>query len=177
MRKSVVQVNLDFSPPSAAVFCEHSDQTLVVLLSGIEVCMNHGSAVVIAEVINNFGIFACPPFEAAVLLGAGDALLAVRGIDGRLEMVGHRKDHMARTARGRFQSARDGARKDFFCVGELFCQTHSGFMPSLTFVPPDVRGTPVAPRLVIIILPVFVHGQLWRSPRRACPPSPLPHTI
>src|SRR6266849_11043926 len=80
LRNSVVQMDLDFSPASVAVIGEHLEQSLVVLLSGIEVGVNKRAAVVVAPVVGNFGIFAHPRFQAALLLGARNALLAVFGI-------------------------------------------------------------------------------------------------
>ena len=100
MRNSVVQMDLDFSPASVAVIGEHLEQPLVVLLSGIEVGVNKRAAVVVAPVVGNFGIFAHPRFQAALLLGARDALLAVFGIDRRFEMIGQGKDQMHRAADG-----------------------------------------------------------------------------
>src|SRR5712671_3448720 len=88
LRNSVVQMDLDFSPASVAVIGEHLDQALVVLLGGIEVGVNKRAAVVVSPLVDNFGIFAHPRFQAALLLGARDALLAVFGIDGRFEMIG-----------------------------------------------------------------------------------------
>src|SRR6266851_9443738 len=94
MWNSVMQMDFDFSPASVAVIGEHLEQPLVVLLSGIEVGVNKRAAVVVAPVVGNFGIFADPRIEAALLLGARDALLTVFGIDGRFEMIGQCEDHV-----------------------------------------------------------------------------------
>src|SRR6266849_10484136 len=85
LRNSVVQMDLDFSPASVAVIGEHLEQSLVVLLGGIEIGVDKRAAVVVSPAVDYFGIFAHPRFQAAFLLGARYALLAVFGIDGRLE--------------------------------------------------------------------------------------------
>src|SRR5260370_35152491 len=77
MWNSVMQMDLDFSPASVAVIGEHLEQPLVVLLSGIEVGVNKRAAAGVAPVVGNFGIFAHPRFQAALLLGASDTLLPV----------------------------------------------------------------------------------------------------
>ena len=94
MRNPVVQMDLDFSPASVAVIGEHIEQALVVLLGGIEVGVNKRATVVVAPAVDNFGIFAHPRFQAALLLGARGALLTVFGIDGRFEMIGQGKDQV-----------------------------------------------------------------------------------
>src|SRR6266436_5613340 len=76
MRNSVVQMDLDFSPASVAVIGEHLEQTLVVLLGWIEVGVNKRASVVVTPAVGNFGIFAHPRFQAALLLGARNTLLA-----------------------------------------------------------------------------------------------------
>src|ERR1700675_1337842 len=105
LRNSVVQMDLDFSPASMAVIGEHLEQSLVVLLGGIEGGGDKRAAVVVSRAVDYFGIFACPRFQAALLLGARYALLAVFGIDGRFEMIGQGKDQMHGTADGRGQRA------------------------------------------------------------------------
>ncbi len=69
MLHSVMQVNLDFSPTSMAVLGEHLQQTLIILLSGIEVGVSQRTSVVVAPAVDGLGIFAHPPFQAAFLLG------------------------------------------------------------------------------------------------------------
>src|ERR1700675_1362085 len=124
MWNSVMQMDLDFSPASVAVIGEHLKQPLVVLLSGIEVGVNERAAVVVAPVVGNFGIFAHPRFQAALLFGARDALLAVFGIDRRFEMIGQGKDQMHRAADGRFQRTPGRGRPDLSGVVDLFLQSH-----------------------------------------------------
>ena len=94
MRSSVVQLDLNFSPAGMAVLGEHLEQALVVLLGGIEVGVDKWAAIVVSPAVDDFGIFARPPFQAALLLGTRDALLAVFGIDGGFEMIGHGKDQV-----------------------------------------------------------------------------------
>ena len=86
-----MEVNFDFSPTSVAMVGEHLDQALVVLFGGIEVSVNERAAVVIAKAVDDFRILASPRFKATLLFGARDALMAVFGIDGRLEMIGEAK--------------------------------------------------------------------------------------
>jgi hypothetical protein len=67
-RKSVVQVDLNFSPTGMAVIGEPIEQTLVVLLGGIEICMNEWAAVMVSQAVYNFWVFSRPPFQASLLL-------------------------------------------------------------------------------------------------------------
>src|SRR5208282_3487747 len=88
MRISVMQVDLDFSPTGVAVRSEHLEQSLVVLLGGVEVGVDERTAIVVAPAVDRFGVFARPPFQTALLFGARCALLAVLWNDGRFEVVG-----------------------------------------------------------------------------------------
>src|ERR1019366_7766948 len=105
MRNAVMQMDLDFSPAGMAVLGEHLEQALVVLLGGIEVGVDEWAAIVVSPAVDYFGIFSRPPFQAALLLGTRDTLLAVFGIDGRFEMIGHGKDQVHGAADRRVQRA------------------------------------------------------------------------
>src|SRR5260370_10789040 len=121
---SVMQMDLDFSPASVAVIGEHLEQPLGVLSSGIEVGVNKRALVVVSPAVDNFGIFAHPGFQAALLLGTRDAFLAVLGIDGWLEMISQGNDQMHGAAGGRVQRTPSRGRKDLSCVGDLSVYSH-----------------------------------------------------
>src|ERR1700675_3498236 len=80
LRNSVVQMDLDFSPASMAVIGEHLEQSLVVLLGGIEVGVDKRAAVVVSRAVDYFGIFACPRFQAPLLVVSRYALQMRFGI-------------------------------------------------------------------------------------------------
>src|ERR1019366_6886362 len=79
MRDAVVHMGLDSSPAGIAVSGEHFEQDFVVLLGGVEVGMDKRAAIVVAPEVDDFGIFARPRFQAALLLGTRGALPAVLG--------------------------------------------------------------------------------------------------
>ncbi len=104
---------------------EHFDQLFVVLLGGIEIGVDEGAAVVVAEIFDDLRIFAEPGFLAAELLVAGDALVAAGGIEGGLEVVGKAEDDVdgARLTRSQ-RVQRDGGQHSA-AVGEFFVEeTH-----------------------------------------------------
>src|ERR1700687_837132 len=120
MGNSVVNMNFNFSPAGLAVVGEHLEQALVVLLGGVEVGVNERAAIVVAPVVDGFGILARPPFQAALLLGARGVLLAVFGNDGGFEMIGQGKDQVPGAAGWRFQGAPGRGGEDLSGIGELF---------------------------------------------------------
>jgi hypothetical protein len=124
LRRSVVQVNLDFSPASMAVLGEHLEQALVVLLGGIEVGVDERAAIEITPAVDDFGIFADPRFEAALLLGTRGALRAATGSDGGFEMIGEDKDEVDGAAGWRVEGAPGRGWEDSSGIGELVLETH-----------------------------------------------------
>src|ERR1700721_838544 len=88
MRNAMMKVNLHLAPTGVAMVGEHLDQALVILFGGIKVSVEKRSPVVVAPFVDSFRIFARPPFQAALLLGAWGALLAVFGNDGWFKMIG-----------------------------------------------------------------------------------------
>src|SRR5208283_199566 len=121
---SVVQMDLDFSPSGMAMTGEQVEQALVVLLSGIEVSVDERAAIVVTPGVDDFGILAHPPFQAALLLGARRALLTVFGNNGRFEVVGQGQNQMHRAVDRRLQSAPGRGQHYLSGIGELFSETH-----------------------------------------------------
>src|SRR5208282_31260 len=124
MVHAVMQVNLDFSPASMAVLGQHLQQALVVLLGGIEVGVDQRTAIMVAPAVDDFGIFARPPFQATLLLVARDALIAVFRDNGGFEMIGPGEDQVHGPARRRLQRAPSRRRQDLSGVGDLSFETH-----------------------------------------------------
>src|SRR5450755_1703077 len=54
VRDSMMQMNLDLSPARVAMLRDHFQQAFVVLLRGIEISVNKGTAVMVAPAIDRF---------------------------------------------------------------------------------------------------------------------------
>ena len=110
MREAVVEMDFDLSPTGVAMIRQYFDKTLVVLFGGIKVSVDEWTAIVITVVVDGFGILARPPFEAAFLLGAWNAVLTVLRVDRGLEMISQSDDYVRRTRSGglRARSVADG---------------------------------------------------------------------
>jgi hypothetical protein len=74
------------------VLGQHLEQALVVLLGGVEISVDERTTVVVSPAVDGLGIFACPPFEAALLLVAQSTLLTVFGNYSWLEVIIQRED-------------------------------------------------------------------------------------
>jgi hypothetical protein len=119
MLHSVMQVDLNFSPARVTVFGKHLEQSLIVLFSGIEVGVDEGPSIMIAPAVDHFGIFAHPPFQAALLLRERDAFKAVSRNDGRFEMIGQGEDQMDGTAGRRLQRTPGRRGQDLSGISEF----------------------------------------------------------
>src|SRR5580765_2785762 len=97
----MVQMNFNLSPACMTMVGQHLHETLVVLLSWIEIGVNKRPPIVVPPAIHDLGILTAPPLQAAFLLGPGNTLLAAFGINCRFEMVGHRDHEMHGPARRR----------------------------------------------------------------------------
>src|SRR5580698_4716823 len=93
-QQSVMQMDLNFSPTGVAMLGEHLKQAFFVLLGRIKISVDEWAAIMVPPAVDDFGIFAGPIFEAALLLGERDTLLAIGGIDGGFEVIGQAKNHM-----------------------------------------------------------------------------------
>src|SRR4029077_9835663 len=116
---TMVQMDLDFSPTGVAVIGEHLEQALVILFGRIEVSVVKRAAIVVAPAVHDFGIFANPELQPALLLGARSALLAVFRDNAWFEMIGQSKDQVHRAVGSRIQRAPGCGRQDLSCVGDL----------------------------------------------------------
>src|SRR5450755_864055 len=94
LRDSVMQMNLDLSPARMAMLRDHFQQSLVVLLRGIEIRMNKGTAIMVAPAIDRFRIFAAPPLDPPLLFWARNPLLTIGRVDGWFKVIRHRDDQM-----------------------------------------------------------------------------------
>src|SRR5579862_54082 len=124
MSDAVMEMDLDFSPAGMAMIGQHLEQAFVILLGGIKVSVDEWPPVRISPAVDDFWVFARPPFQATLLLWARGALLAVFGNDARLEMIGKGDDQMDGAARRRLQSAPSGRGEHLSCVIDLFLQAH-----------------------------------------------------
>src|SRR5580698_5659115 len=123
-QQSVMQMDLNFSPTGVAMLGEHLKQTFFVLLGRIKISVDEWAAIMVPPAVDDFGIFTGPIFETAFLLGERDTLLAIGGIDGRFEMIGHSKNDMHRTAYRRFQCPPCRRWHNFSCVRDFVFETH-----------------------------------------------------
>ncbi|MGA7907103.1 MAG: hypothetical protein WCA16_06810 [Candidatus Sulfotelmatobacter sp.] len=84
---TVVQMNLDLAPASPAMVRQRLNETLIVLLRGVEIGVTKSAAIMISPGIGHPRIFPAPFFEAPLLLLVGSTGSSVPGYDGRFEMV------------------------------------------------------------------------------------------
>src|ERR1700677_1956425 len=88
MRRSVMEMDLNFSPTGVAMLGQPLEQALIVLLGRIKIGMQQWAAVVVSPTVENFRVFGRPIFQATLLLRVRDALTAIRRIDGGFEVIG-----------------------------------------------------------------------------------------
>ena len=124
MRYAVVQVDFDLSPPGMAVIGQHLEQALVILFGRIKVSVDKRASVVVAPLIDNFWIFARPPFQPSLLLGAWSAFLTVFRNDGGFEMISQSDDQVHGAFWRGLQRAKGRGWQDFSGVSELVFETH-----------------------------------------------------
>src|ERR1700720_2513734 len=92
-------MDFDFTPTSMAMLRQARDQTLVVLLSRIEISVVEGAAFRIAPPVCEARVFPAPGFEAALLFVVRSAGESVLRHNAGLKGVGERKNQVERTAR------------------------------------------------------------------------------
>jgi len=85
------------------MFSKGVEQALVILLGRIEVGMHEGPFIVIAPLVDDFGILAHPEVKAAFLLRTRNPLRPSLRRDRRLEMIGHCDQEMNMPAHGSAQ--------------------------------------------------------------------------
>src|ERR1700691_5984628 len=107
----MMKVDFSLSPTCVAMLGQSFDQTLVVLLGGIEIRVHKRAAVMIAPLLNRLRIFPRPPLQPPLLLGEPHSLISILRIDGRLKMVSQRENQMHRPARAGLQPAPSRSRQ------------------------------------------------------------------
>jgi hypothetical protein len=142
-RKSVMQMDLNFSPAGVAMLRQHLNQGLIVLLGGIKIGMDKRAAIVVTPAVDHFRILARPIFQAALLLGVRDALMTIGGVDGRLEVIGQSQNDVHRATDRRLQRAPNRRRHNLSYVGNFVFETHFHSEIALTLFPRAGMRKPV----------------------------------
>src|ERR1700722_15639870 len=171
-------MDFDFAPARMAMVGNRRHQTLVILLSRIEICVHQGTPIRIAPGLRCLRIFPPPPLQPLLLHRPRNALVTAFRIDSRFKVIGDGDDQVHGPAHRSAQCPPRASGQHFSAVCNFLLETHPrGVVRSKDICRPSLveKSEPNADG-VKPTAPVCVRAWRWNIRRLACLPCPSPRT-